>query len=143
MDPSKIILADTTEIVSKAHELYKKYFSSINYSFKAFDGNRNDIDVLDYCIYEQLGFPEEDYYYASFIWGNVIQQNSKLTWGTMEDGQYVLYYDDDFRYVIFSQIRVIEAILNSVPQFEKFNQLTEKTVMEMSQFYVDLINSDF
>ncbi|MHC4551914.1 MAG: hypothetical protein ACYSUT_03990 [Planctomycetota bacterium] len=135
---NNVVPCDAERVIEKARDIYKKYTktaSDANMISSRILGSRDDIDMLDYCIYE-LGFPEDNYYYASFIWGNVLQKNMKLSWGTFNE-QYVLYHENHFKYMIFPYYRVIEAMNFPVPQFDKFSWLTEKTIWEISMHLYD------
>lgn len=130
----------------EAQDLYREFWDTAwqghqDKQICNFDGSVDDLDMLGYCEYE-LGFPEENYSKAAIIWANVIRSNSVLDWGQNESGEIFLHAKEEhmFRYSLNIEAFVLNFIQSGISQFESFDFLTEKVLIEM--FVAELSAAD-
>lgn len=120
----------------EAQDLYRDFWDKAWQGHKDkqicnFDGTVEDLHMLGYCEYE-LGYPEDGYASAAIIWANVIRTNSVLDWGQNESGEIYLHAEEEhIRYSLDIEAFVLNFIDSGVSQFEGFDFLTEKVLIEM------------
>lgn len=121
----------------EAQDLYREFWDRAwlgheDKSICNFDGSSQDLDMLAYCEYE-LGFPEESYSNAAIIWGNVICRNSIAEWGRDSSGALHIFAHEEhvYRYAIHLQSYVHNFMDSGLSQFQSFEFLTEKVLIEM------------
>ncbi len=127
-------ITDTT-FLNESIKIYKDFLNSLkdgegNKIICNFDGSIEDLHMLGYCEYE-IGFPEEDYAHAAFIWANVIYTNSSLIWGQDKNKNIYLFSEND-SFAINIKSYVFDFMFGHTSQFYNFGYLTEKLYLEMS-----------
>ncbi|MBC7821133.1 MAG: hypothetical protein IAG10_29960 [Planctomycetaceae bacterium] len=120
--------------IAVVQEEFRAYWKAANQPSYKFEGAREDVQALDYLDYE-LGYPKSEYQGAAFIWGEVLRRHYPLLqWRIGDEGEWFLVADDFPSYSIWPYARIVETQNSSIPQFGKYQILTEKTVVDFLLF---------
>src|SRR5437016_5173752 len=58
-----------------------------------FAGTLEDVNALDYLVYEGLGYPRSDIDGAALVWGNVVAKQLGMIWCMSYHGDLLLSHD--------------------------------------------------
>ena len=126
--------------LEKAISVYSEFWSGMNLNLEPpfkddeikFDGSLRDLDALFYCEYE-VGYPEDDYFYASLIWSQVMVNSTELRWLESISGNIAIGGPDtDYpKMIFFPHTRLLElAICSNTPQFDLFCVMTDQLLLQ-------------
>jgi hypothetical protein len=106
----------------------------------SFEGERSDIEALDWLDYEGISLPSSGLEGASLIWGEVIRKALEMKWVVSYRGDLMIASveeDDPCRKLIWPFARIFEVQQRRFPQFGKYNWTLQQIVVDLLTFFSD------